>query len=244
MVHFQDNRYHDFSNRILISPEGHDASWSQDAIIFILPAFSLPRFAAIVHVLGVVCLAALGFAGHSSPFLGFSRWLEDVAWSCFGTACSQDVMNVSVFSFEVTGTLISMGCYTTVLSLFFRQSPRLKLVSASASSISLLLGMCIMMLGSEGDKKGLQEVASWVLVEQHWRQKSAPFGSVSWHNFAQPTMGIFAIKTHKVSWQTGARRSWRPGCRALEFPFLCRDLNKRSLAQGPGFNFLVATWWR
>jgi len=71
---------------------------SLDAIIFILPAFSLPRFSAIVHVIGVV-----------------------------------------------TGTLFSMGCYTTVLSLFFRKSPRLKLVSASASSISLLLGCCIMM---------------------------------------------------------------------------------------------------
>lgn len=71
---------------------------SLDAIIFILPAFSLPRFSAIVHVFGVV-----------------------------------------------TGTLFSMGCYTTVLSLFFRKSPRLKMVSASASSISLLLGLCIMM---------------------------------------------------------------------------------------------------
>ncbi|CAK8993740.1 unnamed protein product [Durusdinium trenchii] len=71
---------------------------SLDAIIFILPAFSLPRFAAVVHVFGVV-----------------------------------------------TGTLFSMGCCTTVLSLFFRQSPRLKLVSVSASSISLLLGLCILM---------------------------------------------------------------------------------------------------
>ncbi|CAE7478783.1 TTLL2 [Symbiodinium natans] len=71
---------------------------SLDAIIFILPAFSLPRFSAVIHVLGVVF-----------------------------------------------GTLFSMGCYTTVLSLFFRKSPKLKLISASASSISLLLGICIMM---------------------------------------------------------------------------------------------------
>ena len=71
---------------------------SLDAIIFILPAFSLPRFSAVVHVLGVVF-----------------------------------------------GTLFSMGCYTTVLSLFFRKSPRLKLISASASSVSLLLGVCIIM---------------------------------------------------------------------------------------------------
>ena len=71
---------------------------SLDAIIFILPAFSLPRFSAVVHVLGVVF-----------------------------------------------GTLFSMGCYTTVLSLFFRKSPRLKLISASASSVSLLLGLCILM---------------------------------------------------------------------------------------------------
>jgi len=71
---------------------------SLDAIIFILPAFSLPRFSAVVHVLGVVF-----------------------------------------------GTLFSMGCYTTVLSLFFRESPRLKLISTSASSVSLLLGICILM---------------------------------------------------------------------------------------------------
>ncbi|CAE7478796.1 TTLL2 [Symbiodinium natans] len=71
---------------------------SLDAIIFILPAFSLPRFSAVVHVLGVVF-----------------------------------------------GTLFSMGCYTTVLSLFFRKSPKLKLISSSASSISLLLGICILM---------------------------------------------------------------------------------------------------
>ncbi|CAJ1410932.1 unnamed protein product [Effrenium voratum] len=71
---------------------------SLDAIIFILPAFSLPHFAAVVHVIGVV-----------------------------------------------SGTLFSMGCYTTVLSLFFRKSPRLKLISASASSISLILGVCIIM---------------------------------------------------------------------------------------------------
>ena len=71
---------------------------SLDAVIFILPAFSLPRFSAVVHVLGVVF-----------------------------------------------GTLFSMGCYTTVLSLFFRESPRLKLISTSASSVSLLLGICILM---------------------------------------------------------------------------------------------------
>jgi len=71
---------------------------SLDAMLFILPAFSLPRFSAVVHVLGVV-----------------------------------------------VGTLISMGCYTTVLSLFFRKSPRLKLISGSASAVSLILGICLVM---------------------------------------------------------------------------------------------------
>eukprot|EP00931_Biecheleriopsis_adriatica_P032686 TRINITY_DN19042_c0_g1_i1.p1 TRINITY_DN19042_c0_g1~~TRINITY_DN19042_c0_g1_i1.p1 ORF type:complete len:354 (+),score=41.84 TRINITY_DN19042_c0_g1_i1:141-1202(+) len=71
---------------------------SLDAIVFIMPAFSLPRLAAAVHVLGVVA-----------------------------------------------GTLFSMGCYTGLLSMLCRKSPQLKLVSAGASSIALILGVTIVM---------------------------------------------------------------------------------------------------
>ena len=101
----------------------------------------------------------------------FSRWLKHVKttnqkwkFTIFQPAPQfggiPQFQGPAVSSAQVTGTLFSMGCYTTVLSLFFRKSPRLKMVSASASSISLLLGLCIIMLGTVklGQMWGVQKM--------------------------------------------------------------------------------------
>ena len=103
----------------------------------------------------------------------FSRWLKHVKttnqkwkFTIFQPAPQfgeiPQFQGLAVSSAQVTGTLFSMGCYTTVLSLFFRKSPRLKMVSASASSISLLLGLCIMMLGTVklGQMWGVQKMGT------------------------------------------------------------------------------------
>jgi len=54
----------------------------------------------------------------------------------------------------VGGTLLSMGAYTALLSALCRRSPRLRLISTSASSMAALLGV-IVLLASLGVKVSL-----------------------------------------------------------------------------------------